>query len=97
MYFYDQKCEKLVWNTGVKDDCVALLIKIWNLMIVIRLVSKVHDQKVSWSLAIFSSAIIMKGIIFMTIFYNWSRSEDIIFKKLWVNQKRILLVDWKCK
>ena len=57
-----------MWNTGVKDDCVALLMKIWNLMIVIRLVSKVHDQKVSWSLAIFSSAIIMKGIIFMTIF-----------------------------
>ena len=61
-------CERPVWNTGVKEDCVALLMKVWNLIIVIRLVSKVHDQKVSWSLAIFSSAIIMKGIIFMTIF-----------------------------
>ena len=66
--FYNLMCEKLLWNTGVKEDCVALSMKIWNLMIVIRLVSKVHDQKVSWSLAIFSSAIIMKGIIFMTLF-----------------------------
>ena len=66
--FYNLKCEKLLWNTGVKEDCVALSMKIWKLMIVIRLVSKVHDQKVSWSLAIFSSAIIMKGIIFMTLF-----------------------------